>query len=290
MIKLPDLPTFFIDEKFTKQEAEEFIGTTVPKKEATLTEYGIYRDATTKDAIVIYAPFVGDLSKYRRAIMNIPMTATPRAQMAFKNISRTFGTSPRDAFKRREACRAATLASDEPDLHEILLSITDNMVDMLQTYVPEQFALDEIEMKQVEEDWKMSKKSLWTSGVVNKASALPYHRDRNNFETWSAMPVIRRGMRGGMLHMYGYDQTLECKDGSVTMFNGYRYVHGVTPMEPIAKDAYRYSVVYYALRGMKDCHTTAVEERAYAKIKRTEREQEMISNFGTHPNKIRHKE
>ena len=289
MITIPDLPTFFIDEKYTKEEAEEFVGTNVPPKEATLKEFGIYRDSKTKDAIVVYAPFVGDLAAYRRAILNVPMTTTPRAGLAFRNISRTFGTSPREPYKRREACRAASLAADEPDIHATLLSITDNMVEMLQTYVPEQFEQDKIEMKQVEEDWKMSSKSLWTSGVINKASALPYHRDRNNFETWSAMPVIRRGMRGGMLHMYGYDQTLECKDGSVTMFNGYRYVHGVTPMEPAAKDAYRYSVVYYALRGMKDCHTTAVEERAYAQKKRTEREQEMIANFGTNPNEIKHK-
>jgi hypothetical protein len=97
------------------------------------------------------------------------------------------------------------------------------------------------------------------------------------------MPVIRRGMRGGMLHMYGYDQTVECRDGSVTMFNGYRYVHGVTPMKPVQKDAYRFSVVYYALRGMKDCHTTALEERQYAQKKRTERENEMIANFGQTP-------
>jgi hypothetical protein len=54
-------------------------------------------------------------------------------------------------------------------------------------------------------------------------------------------------------------------------------------MKPVQKDAYRFSVVYYALRGMKDCHTTALEERQYAQKKRTERENEMIANFGQTP-------
>jgi hypothetical protein len=282
---LPELPTFYIERKFSKEEAEEYVGETVPDKEATLTEYGIYRDSETDEAVVVYAPFVGNIDKYRQAILNTPMTTTPRAQTGFRNISRTFGNSPRAAFKRRESCRATSLAADLPELHQELVNVTDNMVEMLKKYVPEQFEQDIIEMEQVEQDWRISKNSLWTSGVINKASALPYHRDRNNFETWSAMPVIRRGMRGGMLHMYGYDQTVECRDGSVTMFNGYRYVHGVTPMKPVVKDAYRYSVVYYALRGMKDCHTTALEEREYAQKKRTEREQEMVANFGTDPTK-----
>jgi hypothetical protein len=280
---LPELPTFYIERKFSKEEAEEFVGETVPEKEATLTEYGIYRDAETDEAVVVYAPFVGNIAKYRQAILNAPMTTTPRAQTGFRNISRVFGNAPRASFKRRESCRAASLAYDAPDIHNELIEITDNLVEMLKKYVPEQFELDILEMEQVEQDWRISKNSLWTSGVINKASALPYHRDRNNFETWSAMPVIRRGMRGGMLHMYGYDQTVECRDGSVTMFNGYRYVHGVTPMKPVQKDAYRFSVVYYALRGMKDCHTTALEERQYAQKKRTERENEMIANFGQTP-------
>jgi hypothetical protein len=41
-------------------------------------------------------------------------------------------------------------------------------------------------------------------------------------------------------------------------------------------DAYRVSVVYYALRGLKDCHTFA-EETARAAVRRTERETKLGS-------------
>lgn len=49
---------------------------------------------------------------------------------------------------------------------------------------------------------------------------------------------------------------------------------------PKQPDGYRYSVVYYALKGMKDCFTHAVET-AYALRKRTEREQSIAHDLKT---------
>lgn len=275
--ELPELPEFFIEQKMTRDEAEEMVGQTVPDLEATITEYGIYRDAETKEALLVYAPFVGDLPRYRKAILNVPMSATPRGHLGFTNESRTFGMAPRKPQHRMESCRITTLATEEPAVHMTLVDVSNTLAEMVQTYVPEQFEHDQVVMEQVEEDWRISEKSLWTSGVVNKASALPYHRDRSNFETWSAMPVIRKQMRGGMLNIPAWNATVACRDGSVTIFNGFRYVHGVTPMKPVNKDAYRYSVVYYALRGMKDCHTTALEQARGWK-KRMEREENFLNN------------
>jgi len=275
--ELPDLPVFYLEQIKTRDEAEKMVGETVPDLEATITEYGIYKDKETEEALLIYAPFVGDLARYRKAILNVPMSLTPRGHLGFVNESRTFGMAPRKPAHRIEACRITTLATEEPAVHMALVDVSDTLGEMLQKYVPEQFEQDVVVMEQVEEDWKISDKSLWTSGVVNKASALPYHRDRSNFETWSAMPVIRKQMRGGMLNIPAWNATVACRDGSVTIFNGFRYVHGVTPMKPVSDDAYRYSVVYYALRGMKDCHTTALEQ-ARGWRKRTEREEKFLTN------------
>jgi len=274
--ELPDLPDFHLEEVMTRDEAEEMVGQTVPDLEATITEYGIYRDAETKEPLLIYAPFIGDLARYRKAILNVPMSATPRGHLGFTNVSRTFGMAPRKPQHRMETCRITTLATEEPAVHMTLVDVTNTLSQMVEKYVPEQFEHDKVVMEQVEEDWRISEKSLWTSGVVNKASALPYHRDRSNFETWSAMPVIRKQMRGGMLNIPAWNATVACRDGSVTIFNGFRYVHGVTPMKPVTKDAYRYSVVYYALRGMKDCHTTALEQ-ARGREKRMQREEDFIN-------------
>ena len=77
--------------------------------------------------------------------------------------------------------------------------------------------------------------------------------------------------RGGYLSMPEYDLTIECRDGWVLFFPGFRYLHGVTPIKHVQKDSYRYTVVYYCLRGMKDCFTYAVEQKE-ARKRRTERE------------------
>jgi hypothetical protein len=125
-------------------------------------------------------------------------------------------------------------------------------------------------------DWRLTDHALWTSGVINKESPLPYHRDGNNFDAWSVMPVVRRGVRGGHLHLPEYDMVVPCRDGYAVAFYGKRLVHGVTPMERTTPDAYRVSVVYYALRGLKDCHTFAAET-ARAAVRRTERESRLGS-------------
>jgi hypothetical protein len=47
-------------------------------------------------------------------------------------------------------------------------------------------------------------------------------------------------------------------------------------MRTVGPNAYRYSIVYYALAGMVDCRTWA-EEQAYGRRRRAEREQDMAT-------------
>ncbi len=138
-------------------------------------------------------------------------------------------------------------------------------------------------------DWRLGDHTAWTSGVVNRTSKLPYHRDRGNFPVWSAMPVVRRGVTGGHLHLPEYGATIACRDGWAVFFGGWQLVHGVTPMRLTAPDGYRYSIVYYSLRAMRDCATTAVETRqAWAKRTARERRQadlvrERLAEQTVHP-------
>jgi hypothetical protein len=166
------------------------------------------------------------------------------------------------------------LAWESPEASITLNETAEVLGDYLREQLPEVFLHDQAELSQVLPEWRMTEDALWTSGVINQSSALPYHRDGSNFDTWSAMPVVRRGMDGGNLHMPEYGITINCRDGWALWFNGYAYVHGVTPMSPRAKDGYRYSIVFYAKRGMKDCHTYAVE-LGEARARRQGREEGM---------------
>jgi hypothetical protein len=253
-----NLPEFLIDRVLTKDEADKVVGVTVAESEPNVNEAGLYRDRATGEAILIYAPYPAQITPLRQTVLGTNYSTTLRAS-GTRNASRTFGFTNRSAVLQREACTPTSLAWESPDAQMTLNTTAEVLGDYLKQELPEVFLHDKAEVEQVLPEWRMTEDALWTSGVINQASALPYHRDGSNFDTWSAMPVVRRGMDGGHLHFPEYDITINCRDGWALWFNGYAYVHGVTPMKARAKDGYRYSIVFYAKRGMKDCHTYAVE-------------------------------
>ena len=256
------------------KEAREKRGDVVLDIVPDITTAGIYVDEETNEPFLVYMPMPEDMvPELRQAVRSVKYSSSgvTRQQLGIENHSRTFGMAPRKPFQTREACRPTSLSYEQPNEHDVLVRTADRLSQIMRQIAPDVYEKDVQETAEVDKEWRISEDSLWTSGVINKTSTLPYHYDGNNFNMWSAMPVVRRGIRGGALSMPEYGITVECRDGWVLFFPGYRYLHGVTPIVHTAKDAYRYSVVYYCLRGMKDCFTYAVEQ-AEARKKRTARE------------------
>lgn len=275
-MKLSELPVHRIKRVMSEEEATALVGTTVPDNEPNCNEAGIWVDDDTNEIVFVYFPMEEEVNLLRAAVLNIDYGTIVRQSTGMRNKSRTFGMAPRKVYQRRESCRPTALAVEKPNEHAVLVAFSQKFAQMYKEFAPELYERDSKNLSEagLADEWKMTDDSLWTSGVINKSSTLPYHRDGFNFATWSAMPVIRKRMAGGYLTFPEYDFTCSCRDGWVTFFAGYKYVHGVTPMSPKSEDAYRYSIVYYALQGMKDCFTYAVET-AKAKEKRTEREEHM---------------
>jgi hypothetical protein len=269
-----DLPVIKVKRVIEKKAARAHRGEEVPDLMANITEAGIYVDEETNEPFLVYMPMEDDMiAPLRAAVRGVKYSSSgvTRQQLGIENHSRTFGMAPRKPFQTREACRPTSLSYEQPEIHDVLVTTADRLSKMMRQIAPEVYEADKVETGQVADEWRISEDSLWTSGVINKTSTLPYHYDGNNFDMWSAMPIIRRGTRGGALNIYEYGITIDCRDGWVVFFPGYRLLHGVTPIAHVAKDAYRYTVVYYCLRGMKDCFTYAVEQ-AEARKKRTARE------------------
>jgi hypothetical protein len=271
---LIDLPVVKVKRIVEKKAAREYRGQEVPDLMANVTTAGIYVDEDTNEPFMVYMPMEDDMvAPLRAAVRGVKYSSSgvTRQQLGIENHSRTFGMAPRKPFQTREACRPTSLSYEQPEIHDVLVTTADRLSKMMRQIAPEVYESDKVETGAVADEWRISEDSLWTSGVINKTSTLPYHYDGNNFDMWSAMPIIRRGTRGGALNIYEYGVTIDCRDGWVVFFPGYRLLHGVTPIAHVAKDAYRYTVVYYCLRGMKDCFTYAVEQ-AEARKKRTARE------------------
>lgn len=261
-------------------EADQLLGEKVDEADPNIVDETFGHDADTGEFLFAYVP-VGPVSDLRKAVLSLDMSNTRRAT-GINNVSRTFGYRARKPVNARDGCGRTRTAGKWPEAHAALEAWAVKLADMFKGFNADQVARDAAVLDAVGADWKMGE--LWTSGVVNRSSRLPYHRDKNNFPTWSAMPVVRRGMAGGYLSIPEYGLTVACRDGWALYFAGHRYVHGVTPMWKTQPDGYRYSIVYYALRGMKDCHTAALEA-AYGRRRRTEREREMarLISLGQRP-------
>lgn len=233
-------------------------------------------DEDTGELVAVFLPTPGDRSLFRTALLGIQWSETLRGATGLRNRSRVFGYSTRKTVLRREGCTATSLAAEQPAIHAVLVGTADLLDKALAEVAPE--CASEIHETPVLDEWRLSR-SGWTSGVVNHNSRLPYHRDGANFDVWSAMPCVRRGVRGGNLHIPEYDAVLPVRDGWTLVFNGKRLVHGVTPIHVTQPDGYRITAVYYCLRGMKDCATFAEESRR-AITKRSEREERRVISDG----------
>jgi hypothetical protein len=248
----------------------QLIGHRVPTLTPNVTEHTLALDAETQRPVMIYAP-LGNCSDLRWTVRTIKdFNGVNRAGSGYRTYSATFGTAPRKPVFQREGCASTAVKRDWPAQHAVLEHYATACQRQLTEVIGEELADSIAETRDIGPDWRLED-TIWTSGVINRTVAMPYHTDSSNYDVWSAMPVVRRGIRGGHLHIPEYGLVIDCRDSWCVSFPGFRLVHGVTPMKAEATDAYRYSVVFYALRGMKDCATTAQETR-YAQQKRTERE------------------
>jgi hypothetical protein len=250
----------------------KFVGERVQELGANVVTPTLVRDADTDEPICIYAPLPEGVADLRRAVRGVTQfNGVNRAGSGYRTKSATFGTAPRKPVFQREGCASTAVKRDFPEQHSVLESYADRCQAMLGEWLPEMVTASADESAAIKPDWRLTPDTFWTSGVINQTVSMPYHTDSSNYDVWSAMPVVRRGTRGGYLHVPEYDVVLECRDGWCAWFPGFRLVHGVTPITRSSPDGYRYSVVFYALRGMRDCATTAMEQQ-YAKEMRTERE------------------
>lgn len=260
-----------IRRSLNERQCQAIDATTVPDLPPSPLRLGtLLLDAVTDQPVLAYlkAP---DMPTLRQVLRQTPMTTTYRSKSGMSNVSRTFGMAPRKPLQWREGCAPTSLARDEPVISAYLADYASRLGAMLGSFNPVQEQADAATIQQVLPEWRLSDEALWTSGVINKTSALPYHWDRFNFNAWSAMVWAVRGVSGGHLHIPEYDLVVPCQDGAALFWNGNQILHGVTPITLRQKDGYRYSVVYYALRGMKDCFSYA-KELEHAQHKRTQRE------------------
>lgn len=235
----------------------------------------IVRDAETGEAVAYVGRFPAELlGAYRQALRTYPRSTMLR-MAGTRNEAGSFGYVARSVVFKRNGCRTcggATANAAGAAAHATICGAAGPLFEQLERVLPERAA--DLERAQViRADWRIG--GPWTSGVVNFDSPLPYHYDGNNLPCWSAMPVVRRGVRGGHLHIPAYDLVVECRDGDVVFFPGYELMHGVTPLRRKG-DGYRISAVYYTVAAMRHCGPPD-EELDRGRRQRSERETGLLA-------------
>ena len=183
---------------------------------------------------------------------------TRQSTVPFKSNSATFGFRPRNPLRKRP-CSVSEFNMREPDLTAMLEQWTNMIAEVYRAANPAVAAEHDRIAKQVRSNYRIGQ-SMFTSGIVNRSSQLPYHYDSGNFKgAWSAMLGLRRGVRGGRLNIPRYGISLDIADGSLCFFNGQEALHGVTPMERTQADGERYTIVWYSIEKMWKCLTTKEE-------------------------------
>jgi hypothetical protein len=183
--------------------------------------------------------------------------------------ARTFGYLPRRTL-RADLCHQSGLDSAEPALVSRLREVASEAAETLTAVNPEvaswQGALIE---GHVLADYRMGELPF-TGGIINRDSSLLYHRDTANFPgSWSAMLGLKRHVRSGsgILVIPELRLALEITDGSLTLFDGKRWWHAVSPIRYSRKTGRRYTVVFYATQQLKNCLPLAEEMKRAVSIR-----------------------
>lgn len=265
-INLPEL------DPDARARAAELIGTAAPlEPDGTMLRGPCLVRAGGELVAAVLRLSPGPLAWARKVLLAYPADTSTYRGAGIRNRGRTFGNLSRMALLQRDGCRACEGAISAPEAHEGIVRMATIVSSMFADAVPELAARDEEAARAVGADWHLGG-SQWTSGVANMTSVLPYHYDRNNLQpVWSAMIVVRRGVRGGYLHVPELGASFHCRDGDVVCFPGWRFVHGVTPCKVVEPDGYRISAVYYCVSRMRHCGTPEAEV-ARAQKARTNRE------------------
>lgn len=254
--------------KFKRRTAFEADAMQLITEDTLITDKGV--------PVILYKKLEIDTTNLRRACREIKYLTNKRTN-GLKTTSAIFGYRPRVVL-RNDYCTATAMALTDAHRHKTIASFAKELTAYYQEFFPEIFNKHcEMVEANIKADWVIPG-SPFTSGIVNKNNPLKYHHDSGNFKgVLSNMVVFKRDTKGGHLCCPEYNLKFECADNTVLIFDGQSILHGVTPIQQLTPEAYRYSVVYYSLEQMWKCEDVN-GELIRIRAKKFEREQKRTTN------------
>ena len=144
-----------------------------------------------------------------KAIKRIDIGGRNKRSGGIRSESRVFGNSPRDTM-RKDYCSSAMLAHDFHYEHEMICNYGAELAKHYKKHCPEMYNKhNDLAQQKVKPNW-IIKDSPFTSGIINKNSALNYHFDTGNFQdVYSNMLAFKKHIGGGYLSLPEFNVGLE---------------------------------------------------------------------------------
>lgn len=216
--------------------------------------------------LIAYIRVREKMDEIREAVKSIRYEKSTRSG-GLPTVSRIFGYNPRSTL-RKDFCSSTSLAIERPDYHHNVCAAGELAARYYREFNP---ALFEKHMAITEQNVLPEYRiqgTPFTSGIINKNNVLRYHRDNGNFkDVWSAMFVFKNAVVGGDLVVPEIDCMFKLHDRSLFLFDGQGLIHGVTPIQFMQPDSYRYSVVYYSLQQIWKCRPVDEEVKRIRALK-----------------------
>jgi len=159
----------------------------------------------------------------------------------------------------KKTCSKTAFGNKYKTIEDELFNIAHLAEQLYGQFAPKRYKNHATLAENVREEYLMPE-THFTSGIINKNNPLKYHLDTGNFkDVFSIMLGLKKDIKGGYLHIPELKVNLKISNGSLSMFDGQRFVHGVTPMIGTSEASYRFTIVFYSLVQMWNCLETALE-------------------------------
>lgn len=170
-----------------------------------------------------------------------------------------FGYVPRRHYRTNAYCHASRVSGE---LNDALLSLGRAFEQIYAALAPARYEEHREAASSLRSEYRYTE--VFTSGVVNKDSAIAYHFDKGNLHgAWSAMLYLTKGIADGVTVFPEYRVAFAPADTALVYFPGSVLLHGVMPFQKLTPDAYRYTIVYYTLRSLWQCLPPPEEYKRY---------------------------
>lgn len=233
----------------------------------------IYIDGILK---IAYFNIPKELTKYvRTSCQKVKLNHVERLSdgLITTGQNRVFGYRPaRQMSQFANTCSTSSMAHEYKLEHAALCKFAEVACKYYMKIFPEQFNHNKkVVEEKINKEWLLED-TVFTSGIINKNSALQYHFDIGHVsKALSVMLTLKKDIIGGNLSIPEIDTIIELKDNTLLIFDGQELLHGVTSIHKKNDKAYRYTIVYYSLIQMWKC-LTITDEVISARKKRYKRE------------------